>query len=399
MNIAYLDCVGGISGEMLLAALMDGGANARELISQLNLLHLSGFEVRVTEEIKGGWRGIRLLFSVDTPFRSSYQLGDVLGLIASSSLPAPIKNTVVRIFERLACAEARVRGISPREVCFEGGQFIKSVLAVTGSCLALFMLQVERVYCSPLPVGHGPLISAGGVVPVPAPATAELMRGVPVYTVDAEGELVTADGAAIATTLAAEFGPLPPMQIAGIGYGIGAHSFPVPNLLRVFVGKKDIQGSSTGTPGSDDTVLVIETDIDDMNPEFFPYVDHLLRQAGALDVFLISTIMKKGRPGTRLTVLCPPALEEALLGIIFRETTTLGVRIRQERRRVLNRHQIQVQTPWGQVGVKVAYVEPDNPLQLSPEYEDCRRLAGSSGRPIQEIYHAARQAALDKLHD
>ncbi|RKO65523.1 nickel pincer cofactor biosynthesis protein LarC [Desulfofundulus salinus] len=398
MNIAYLDCVGGISGEMLLAALIDGGVNARELTGQLNFLHLGGFEVNITEEVKGGWRGIRLFFSVDTPFRSSYQLGDVLELIASSSLPAPIKKTAGRVFERLACAEARVRGISPREVCFEGGQFIKSVLAVTGSCLALFMLQVERVYCSPLPVGHGPLIRTGGVMPVPAPATAELMLGVPVYTVDAEGELVTADGAAIATTLAAEFGPLPPMQIAGIGYGIGAHNFSVPNLLRVFLGKH-IQGSSTGTPGGGDTVLVMETDIDDMNPEFFSYVDHLLRQGGALDVFLTPTIMKKGRPGTRLTVLCPPALEEVLLGIIFRETTTLGVRIRQERRSVLNRHQVQVQTPWGQVGVKVAYLTPDNPLQVSPEYEDCRRLAESSSRPIQEIYHAARQAALDKLQE
>ncbi len=397
MKIVYFDCVGGISGDMTVAALIDAGVSARDLIDQLKLLYLTGFEIRIGEDVRGGWRGTRVIFSMNSLAQRQYRINDILEIITSSPLPAPVKKTAGSVFQRLAGAEAKVRGLSPREVHFDGEEAVHSILAVVGSCLALFMLQVDKIYCSPLPVGCGIINSGRGIMPVPAPATAELMRGLPVRSINVQDEVVTSTGAAFAATLSAGFGPLPSMQITSIGYGIGSGNYALPNFLRVFVGE---QLPDESEPAKDSqTVLVLETDIDDMNPEFFPYVDNLLRRAGALDVFLLPTIMKKGRPGTRLAVLCPPALEEVLIDIIFRETTTLGVRIRQERRRVLNRRQIQVQTPWGQVGVKVAYSVAHHPLQVSPEYEDCRRLAESSGRPVQEIYHAARQAAQEKLRN
>ncbi|MGB9803919.1 nickel pincer cofactor biosynthesis protein LarC [Desulfofundulus sp.] len=393
MNTAYLDCAGGLSGDMLLSALIDAGINYRQFLDLLHLFPLNNFDISISEESRGGWRGARLFFSL--PSSPSYRHRNILELLAASKLPATVKNNISRILESLALAEARARGVPAEEVCFEGEQ-LKSVLAVTGVCVAFSLLQVEEIFCSPLPVGRGPIFRSGSVLPVPTPVTAELMRGVPVYPVDVEGELVTAEGAAIVSTLAAGFGPMPPMRIGCIGYGAGAIHIPFSCPMRVFVGEQ--LRENTTTVGSGDHVLVLETDIDDMNPEFFSYVDHLLRRCGALDVFLTPTIMKKGRPGTRLTVLCPPGREEELLGVIFKETTTLGVRIRQERRCTLNRHHVRVDTPWGPVGVKIAYLVPDAPLQVSPEYEDCRRLAERTGHPIQEIYHAARQGALLKLH-
>lgn len=391
MKIAYFDCVGGISGDMTLAALIDAGANSRKIISQLKELPVEGFEIRVWEEVKRGWRGMRVSVEVTNAVQPQRHLEDILGLIQASPLPEPVKENSCRIFYRLAEAEGRVHGKPPRCVHFHEVGAVDSIVDVVGSCLALFELGVERICCSPLPVGYGTVTCAHGVLPLPAPAAAELMRGVPVRSVNVEGELVTPTGAALATTLAEEFGPLPSMHIETIGYGLGSHDYPLPNFLRVFLGRQEVSGNVPHT--SEETVLVLETDIDDMNPELYPYVESLLREEGALDVFLLPTMMKKGRPGTRLTVLCPPAKGNDLLRIIFRETTTLGVRARLEQRFTLNRHKLEVNTPWGVVGIKVAYDSQGNIVKISPEYEDCRRIAREAHKPIQQIYHLALQAA------
>lgn len=390
MKIAYLDCVGGISGDMTLAALIDAGADAQAIIRQLKGLHVEGLEVRVWEEVKGGWRGTRVSVEGGGQSQPHRHLEDILRLIGEAPLPEPVKESSARVFRRLAAAEGRVHGKPPERVHFHEVGAVDSIADVVGSCLAFYLLGVEEISCSPLPVGYGTVTCAHGTLPLPAPATAELLRGVPVRQVNMEGELVTPTGAALAVTLAAEFGPLPSMCVEATGYGLGSRDYPAPNFLRVFLGRKE---TPANTAAREEAVLVLETDIDDMNPELFPYVESLLREEGALDVLTWPTLMKKGRPGTRLVVLCTPAKRDQLLQVIFRETSTLGVRVRLEQRFVLPRQVLEVSTPWGTVGVKVARDGEGNVLQVSPEYEDCRRTARRAGVSLMEVYWAAAQAA------
>ncbi len=396
MRIAYLDCVGGISGDMTLGALIDAGVNADELVRTLRKLPLQGFEITVREEVKGGWRGTRVIISQDETAQPHRHLEQILSIIDRSELPGPVKNSAARVFRRLAEAEGRVHGVEPERVHFHEVGAVDSILDIVGSCLGFFMLGVENLYCSSLPTGYGTIRCAHGIMPVPAPATAELLKGLPLRSVNVEGELVTPTGAALASTLADSFGPMPAMQLESIGYGLGSRDYELPNYLRLFIGRK-LDGERLILEAGEE-VLVLETDMDDMNPEWLSYVDSLLRQAGALDVFLLPSIMKKGRPGVRMSVLCPGYLQRQMLKIIFRETTTLGVRMRWEHRRILQRKLLPVSTPWGTVNVKIGYLEDDQPIQISPEYEDCRRAAVSSGVPIQEIYHFAHQAALKQLN-
>lgn len=395
MRIAYLDCVGGISGDMTLGALIDAGVNAGELVGTLRTLPLQGFEIAVREEVRGGWRGTRVIISQDGTEQPHRHLEQILSIIDGGNLPGPVKDNAVRVFQRLAEAEGRVHGIEPERVHFHEVGAVDSILDIVGSCLGLFLLGVESLHCSPLPTGYGTIRCAHGIMPVPAPATAELLKGLPLRPVNVEGELVTPTGAALASTLAHSFGPMPAMQLENTGYGLGSRDYALPNYLRLFVGHK--LDEQRPVMAAEEEVLVLETDVDDMNPEWLPYVDGLLRQAGALDVFLLPSIMKKGRPGTRMSVLCPRHLQKEMLEIIFRETTTLGVRTRLEQRHILQRKLLPVTTPWGTVNVKIGYLNGDQPVQISPEYEDCRQAAGSSGVPIQEIYHFARQAALKQF--
>jgi len=390
LRIAYLDCCGGIAGDMLLAALIDAGADSDALQRQLEGLGLAGWRLETWEEKKHGLRGTRaaVVVTADQPVR---RLGEILGLLEAASLPARTRETAVKVFLRLAEAEARVHGTTPDQVHFHEVGAVDAIVDVLGSLLALSQLNVERVYCSPLPTGQGYVEARHGLLPVPAPATAELLRGVPLCSVPVEGELVTPTGAALATTLAAEFGPLPGMVVERIGYGLGSRTYAIPNVLRVFVGR------TAGQQWGREVLTVLETDIDDLNPEIFPYVDGLLRRAGALDVTLTQVLMKKGRPGVTVRVLCHPPEEEELLTILFRETTTLGVRVRREERVFLRREVVPVVTPSGEVRVKVAYLPDGSVARLSPEYEDCRTLAERTGRPLGEVYLEAASVARKRL--
>ncbi|MGQ9532333.1 MAG: nickel pincer cofactor biosynthesis protein LarC [Desulfotomaculales bacterium] len=388
--MAYLDCCGGIAGDMLLAALIDAGADVNTLRGQLEGLGLAGWRLETWEERKHGLRGTRaaVVVTADHPER---RLGEILGLLEAAPLPAGARETAVKVFLRLAEAEARVHGTTVDRVHFHEVGAVDAIVDVVGSLLALSQLNVERVYCSPLPTGQGYVKAKHGVLPVPAPATAELLRGVPLRSVAVEGELVTPTGAALATTLAAEFGPLPGMVVERIGYGLGSRTYAIPNVLRVFVGR--IAGREPGR----EVLTVLETDIDDLSPEFFPYVDQLLRRAGALDVTLTQVVMKKGRPGVTVRVLCHPPDEEELVAILFRETTTLGVRVRREERVSLRREVVPVATPSGEVRVKVAYLPDSSVARLSPEYEDCRTVAERTRRPLAEVYLEATTVARKRL--
>jgi hypothetical protein len=251
---------------------------------------------------------------------------------------------------------------------------------------------VEKVYCSPLPTGYGTVQTHHGVLPVPAPATAELLKGFPIRPVEVEGELITPTGAAIVAALARGFGPLPAMKIAQIGYGLGANDYGIPNFLRVFIGE-EIERQ----PAPEQEISILQTNIDDLNPEILAYVTEKLLASGALDVWLTPVIMKKGRPGNLLTVLCLPEKEEELMQLIFAETSTLGVRRRREKRFCLPRKHISVETEFGTVRVKVATCRDDSGWQMSPEYEDCRRLALEKNVPLKNVYICAIEAAREAL--
>ncbi|OAT79476.1 nickel pincer cofactor biosynthesis protein LarC [Desulfotomaculum copahuensis] len=381
-SIIYFDCFGGISGDMALGALLDAGASEVLLREQLRLLPLDSCTLHVFETRRHGIRGLRVTVEVsgDQPHR---RLTDILSLINNSGLSERVKHNAEKIFRRLALAEGRVHGISPEEVHFHEVGAADSIVDVAGTCIALDLLGAGQIYCSPLPAGHGTVRCAHGLLPVPAPAVCELMRGLPVRAYDVAGELVTPTGAAIVSSLAC-FSTPPEMYAGRPGYGFGSNDYGFPGFLRV------IRGSAGGGVNRE-TVFVMETDIDDMNPEFFPHLDNLLRTAGALDVFLTAEIMKKGRPGTRLTVIGPPGREDELADIVLQHSSSLGVRLRRELRKILPRKSLTVDTPLGRARVKIAFFA-SGCHRVTPEYEDCRRLALDHNLPLAAVYEQVRRA-------
>jgi len=394
MNVLYFDCFGGISGDMTLAALLDCGVRPDDLRSRLNRLALTGYSLNVFAERRHGLRALRVEVAVEQEEQPHRHLKDILALIENSGLNDRVRQNAARIFTRLADAEAAVHGVSREEVHFHEVGALDSIIDIVGTCIALDLLDIEQIYCSPLPTGGGTVRCAHGVLPVPAPATLELMRGLPVRPSDIQGELVTPTGAAIVATLARAFGNVPDMHLTAAGYGFGRNDFGVPSFLRVMLGR-------AADKAAREPVLVLETDIDDMNPEFFPYIEEVLRAAGALDVFMQPVMMKKGRPGTRLSVLSPPGREDNLADVLLTHSSTLGVRLRREERWMLPRQILEVDTPLGKARVKMARLS-DGSVRLTPEYEDCRRLAGASKHTLEQIYrivYRAGEEAVQKLHN
>jgi uncharacterized protein (TIGR00299 family) protein len=312
---------------------------------------------------------------------------DIEEVLAQSELPEEVKSASSAIFRRLIGIEATIHGADHHHVHLHEVGATDAIVDVVGSLLGLRLLGVDKVYASGLPLGHGFVRCAHGLLPVPAPATLELLKGVPVTQLDVEGELVTPTGAAILTSVVEHFGPFPQMTVEAVGYGAGKSEFEFPNLLRVLIG-------STPQPATRATeqVVLLETNLDDMNPELFEHVMDALFDAGALDVFLQTFHGKKNRPGVLLSALCHPHQAQDLSTIIFAETTTLGIRQRALERLCLDRETTTVETPYGQVRIKVARLDEET-INLSPEYEDCRRLALEAGRPLKEVYAAAEAAA------
>jgi pyridinium-3,5-bisthiocarboxylic acid mononucleotide nickel chelatase len=383
MRVCYLDAFSGISGDMTVGALADAGAGAAALCDALGALGTgAAFEFEKTK--RGAVGATKFHVREAGPAQKKHRhLSHILELIGRADLPRRAKENASAVFRRLAEAEARVHQVPVERVHFHEVGAVDSICDIVGACLGFELLGVEEIHCSALNVGGGTVETDHGVLPVPAPATAALLEGCPVYSRGPEAELTTPTGAAIAATLASRFGALPPMRIDAMGYGAGGHEFKgQANVLRVLIGEK------TGATEAA-TVAVIEANIDDSSPEVLGFAMERLLAAGALDATLAPLVMKKGRPGVLLRVIARPEDQETLAQLVFAETSTFGLRIYSADRRVEARQSVEVRTPHGTVRVKVS-----GSGRFAPEYEDCRRLALESGVPLNQIYTEATLAYL-----
>jgi len=426
----YLDCFSGAAGDMLLGALIDAGVRLDDVRRALGSLAISPDVVWTERVTRAGLtatkfcvRGERALREpahahahahaeghqhshshshdhgeshdhhhhhdyADAHDQQHRTLGEISQLIDSSSLSAAGKARAKQLFTTLGEAEAAVHGISLDRVHLHEVGALDSIIDIVGSVFALEQLGVTRIVASPLNVGSGSIRSAHGLYPVPAPATARLLKGVPIYSGPQQAEMVTPTGALLITAYAQDYGSVPSMRIQQIGYGAGSRDFAdTPNVLRVLIGEAD-------GAGAHQQVVVLEAEIDDMNPQIFGVLMDRLLAEGALDVFYTAIQMKKGRPGTLLSVIAAPNLREALTATIFRETTTIGVRYREMRRECLDRETLPVATPLGTVRFKIAKHHGDV-LNASPEFDDCVRLATEHDVPIKHVQAVATQAYLD----
>ncbi|MGH9397906.1 MAG: nickel pincer cofactor biosynthesis protein LarC [Terriglobia bacterium] len=385
-TIAYLDASSGISGDMFLAALLDAGLPEDQLLAELAKIPVGPYEFKRSRVMRSSLVGNHIEFIV-TEKQPHRHLHHIEKMFNESALAQQVKDRALAIFGRLAEAEGKLHGKPPGSVHFHEVGAVDAVLDIAGACVGLDLLGIAELYCSRLNVGSGRVLAAHGNLPVPAPATAELLKGLPIYSTGVDGELVTPTGAAIVSTLAKGFGPMPPMTVQQIGYGAGTRDFPGhPNLARLFVGEK-----AEGSRAAEGLISVIQANVDDMSPQLFGYVMERALAAGALDVTCSSIQMKKNRPGLEITILCAPERVEALSRILFDETTTLGVRIHEARRLVLGREVVSVETIYGQVRVKVARSN-GRVLNAAPEYDDCRRLAEEKSVPLKEVMLAAQVA-------
>lgn len=393
MKVAYFDCFSGISGNMILGALIDAGLAVDQLEAELSRLGLQCYQLVVEPVWRGGLRGT--LVDVRTAEERVHRhLGDIEALVAGSNLPAEVKAQSLPVFRRLAEAEAQVHGQPIEEIHFHEVGALDAIVDVVGSVLGLWLLGVDRVFASPVHIGRGTVVCDHGLLPVPAPATAELLRGVPTYGRDVDAELVTPTGAAIITSLAEGYAPSLPMTVEAIGYGAGMRELPHPNLLRVSIGVA-AGGSETYER---DQVTLIETNIDDMNPQLYEHVMDSLFESGALDVFLTPVQMKRNRPGTLLSVLVPEDHAQNAIDMLFAETTTIGVRTQRLHRWKLSRETLTVQTPFGPIEVKASR-QGGQVMTISPEYRDCRAAAGRHHVPLKTVQEAALAAAKACLNE
>lgn len=388
MNIAYFDCIAGVSGDMILGALVDSGLSLETLRQRLAALHLEQeFEIQARRVVKNGFQATKvdvILAPHARPDASSHSrhLADIQALLAQSALPGVIREQAARMFQRLAEVEAGIHNLSPQEVHFHEVGGVDTIVDVVGTLLGLDSLGIQEVQASPLPLGRGFVSGAHGPIPLPAPATLALLQGTPVYGLDVDAELVTPTGALLLTSLCRSFGPIPPMRLQAIGYGAGGRDLPIPNLLRLLIGEQE---------AGIEHVILLETNVDNTNPELLGYTMEKLLSAGALDVFFTPVQMKKNRPAVMMSVLCRPQNALALEEILFRETGTLGIRRQMIERRALARFEQTVETPYGAIRVKTARL-PDGSLKHTPEYEDCKRAAETHEVPLRMVYEAARKA-------
>ena len=398
MKAAYFQCIGGISGDMVLGALVDAGLPLKSLTEELSRLGLEGYRILEDEGQRGGLKGTRIevVLEEGAPQPQHRSLSDISALISSSLLPSRVKERSNRVFHRLAQAEANVHHTSIEEVQFHEVGATDAIVDVVGCSIGLELLEVDEVYCSSIPGGGGTISSAHGTLPAPAPATLELMAMAhaplratsPPTTPDVE--LATPTGVAIMTSLASF--EQPTMCLERIGYGLGARDLGCyPNALGVWLGQiTEVQGTRE--------LLLLETNIDDMNPELYSYVMERLFQAGARDVWFTPIQMKKDRPAVMLSILASLQDEEPIVKTLLQETSSLGVRVRPVRRHEAEREVRELVSSLGTVGVKVKLVS-GRAVSVSPEYDDCRRLALENGLPLQEVYRIVTAEAGQQFLD
>jgi uncharacterized protein (TIGR00299 family) protein len=379
--LCYLDAFSGISGDMLVGALADAGADQAAIVDALVSLETGA--VLSFERVKRcGIAATKFHVAIQETHVHRH-LAHILKMIEKAALPERARQNASAVFQRLGEAEAAVHQVPVEHVHFHEVGAADSIADIVGACVAFELLGVTQIVSAPLNVGSGTASTAHGLLPVPAPATAALLRGKPIYSDGPTVELTTPTGAALAVTLAREFGGLPPLKIAATGYGAGGYDFPQrANVLRVILGEET--GAAEAT-----SISVLEANIDDLSPQILAYAMDRLLETGALDVTLQAIAMKKGRPGTLLRVLARPEDREALVQVIFAETSTLGLRIYPAERRVQARHWVDVETPQGKVRMKVS-----GEGAYAPEFEDCRRLARESGVPLKHVIAEANFAYL-----
>ena len=389
-RVVYFDCPSGASGDMILGALVDVGVSVEALRTELGKLGLAGWTLEAREVRRGAFRATKVDVAVERAGHAHRGLGDIVRLLESSRLAPAIVAGAMRIFRRLAEAEARVHGTTVDAVHFHEVGAVDAIVDVTGAVIALQLLGAGAVHVSALPVGGGFVDAAHGRMPVPGPGTAELQRGFPVIDGGVQAELVTPTGAAILTTLAAGAGRLPAMTIERVGYGAGTADRPeLPNVLRCFVG-------AVAAGGATETVAQVETTIDDMSPQLYePLMDRLF-EAGALDVFLTPVVMKRSRPGTVLTALCPPERVGDLSRVLFEESSTIGVRWSEVARARLEREMVTIPTAYGALPFKVSRLG-GRVVTVTPEFAEVVRVAREKSLPVREVLDQARADARRQL--
>ncbi len=384
MKVAYFDCFSGISGDMTLGALVDAGCPVEDLRSKLQGLRVPGWELSAEKVWKNGMAATHVRVKTEDT-QTHRSLTTIQGILESSKLDSRVKERASAIFAKLGEAEAAVHDVPIEKIHFHEVGAVDAIVDIVGACIGFEELGFEKFACSPLNVGGGTAKMAHGILPVPAPATARLLMGKPTYSSGVQKELVTPTGAAIVATLCESFGPQPAMRVSAIGYGAGTTDLEgQPNVLRIMAG--EVSAKAIDSHGG--TIRVLEANLDDMNPQIFGYLLEKALAAGALDVFATPVQMKKSRPGTLVTILCRPEDEGKFQEMLFRETTTLGVRSHLVERRALPREFVKVITRFGEVRLKISRSD-GRVLRASPEFEDCRKLAEENNVPLHEVMEQA----------
>ncbi|MFH0777863.1 MAG: nickel pincer cofactor biosynthesis protein LarC [Candidatus Eisenbacteria bacterium] len=388
MRIAYLDCFSGISGDMFVAAFLDSGVSLDGLKTLLECLPVKGWRVSADRTKRGSFAATRFTVECADSAKERH-LSDVLRIVETSGLPSVVKKKTRVVFLALAEAEARAHGVTTEEVHFHEVGALDSIIDVVGAVSCLHLAGVERLYVSTLSLGRGSVATDHGLIPLPAPATSFLLRDHNIRLLNLEAELVTPTGAALVSCLGEQVTTPVPFKIESVGHGAGSRELAgLPNIARVLVGSEESSGREEGL------VEVLETNIDDMNPQIYGYLQERLFEMGALEVFFAPVQMKKGRPGVLLTVLCEPGASRSLGEEILRQTSTLGLRISVQRRMELARETQEVPTAYGPIRMKVPLAFPE---KASPEYEDCKLAAGKHGVSLLTVLQAAKTAWHDRL--
>ncbi|MBI3923760.1 MAG: nickel pincer cofactor biosynthesis protein LarC [Armatimonadetes bacterium] len=412
MRIVYFDCFSGISGDMTLGALVDAGVSVDDLKGELRRLDLPNWDLTARKVVKQGISATDMMITVDDPVSHDHHhdghdhheghthspsrsYSEIAALLNRSRLEEDVLQDSLAVFGKIAIAEAKIHGTTPDHIHFHELGGLDAIIDIVGSVIGLKLLGTDKVYCSPFPMSHGTIVCAHGTFPVPAPAVMELLKGATFRETDIEGELITPTGAGLLAHYATGFSAPPAFKTTAIGWGAGKKDYDFPNVLRLVVGET----SGTGGDLELEQLTLLETNIDDMNPQLYDWVMEKAFDLGALDVSLTPIQMKKNRPAVQLSILTKPEHADSLRRLLFRETTTLGIRATQVDRFSLQRSEIIARTSFGELRVKVGFLG-GKPVNFAPEYEDCRRIAAEHSLSFSEISEAAtqeaRRAFLDK---
>jgi len=389
-RIIYFDCFSGISGDMILGALVNIGVDLKKIQKGLRTLNLKGCKLNSRQVKRNGFIGTKVNVVLNQTSQKSHHarsFNDIKSLIEKSDLPKIVKSNSIAIFRRIGKVEAKVHGTTINRIHFHEVGSIDSIIDIVGGSLAMDLLDADLIVSSPINTGEGIVKCDHGILPVPAPATLELLKGIPCYSSGVKKELTTPTGAAFIEHFAEKFGSLPNMEMLSTGYGAGTHEIKnIPNLLRVVLGMSKESSHHL-------SMKVIETNIDDMNPELYDYVIDQLFKVGAVDVFFVPINMKKNRPGILLSVITSTEYFDSVVQVLLEETSTLGVRHYDVDRVVLPRKQTTIMTPFGKVRVKIGGLD-ESTRTISPEYEDCRKIALKKEIPVKRVYDEALKVAL-----